>query len=506
MGPRADAPRLFSRVIGDPRLGGIAIGALGALSAALVGPALLRYGASKVGMGLIVLGLLLLAFRRIEILYVLLYAVGFIAPAVMGNGVWPPVITLFVVGIILRELIVGRGGAIIPSFLLFYGAIYVLCTIHGSWNPASFSALRAFLTPPLIAMVTATVAQNPRIRRNLILLMAPFIALQIPVALLQALHGIHTFGRYDFTDFGDAVTGTFGGSASGTLALTTVGFATVLFAASLEGVWKPRILLAASLVLSCAGVVAIARAVFIFVPVAFGVVLLTGGFLARGSISLRRLLALAIVLVVATPAVVITMTALYPGVVNDINTVEKVRNYLFLPNSGPNGERGAQLEGAIHDMRTGGIDSVLLGHGVGTTWGTADPHVAVGADNSLVVRSAQADGSVWIPRILVETGLAGAAAFIAFVLYLGRMGVLARRKARSGTLDAALGLAMPGLAALTFVGAFYQTVLDVPPYATLLWVLLGLGIAVARGPASEPARSEVRAPGAGRLVPAGADG
>ena len=44
--------------------------------------------------------------------------------------------------------------------------------------------------------------------------------------------------------------------------------------------------------------------------------------------------------------------------------------------------------------------------------------------------------------------------------------------------DGGLVLALPGLAALTFAAAFYMPALTVQAYATLLWPMVGVAIAL----------------------------
>jgi hypothetical protein len=451
-------------------------------AAAFVGAGLVRFGTTK--MAALVAGgcLVALAFTHIEVLFALLYAVAFIGPALLGNGIWPPVMALIVVVIAARELVVGRRAPVLPGLLIAYSAVYVVVTLHGASSPSTFQAVRGYLTPVLLAMATATVARDPAIRRRLIVMAAPFVFLQIPVAAVQAAQGIQSYGRGGFDEFGDKVTGTLGGSASGTLSLVTVAFATFLLAAALERVWRPRLLYLGATVLALAGVLSVARAVFVFVPVAFAAVIVAGGYAARRSTGFRRIVTLMTIVVVAAPAFVFAMSALYPGVVNDINSSQKVRDYLFLPNNGASPERAGQLQLALSDVKRSGIDTELLGEGAGATWVNADPHLLASSDSPVVVRPEQFANSVWIPRIIVEAGALGLIAFLALLAFAARVGIRARRLSPSGTTDAAIGLALPGVAALTFVGGFYQTVLDLPPYGTLFWVVLGLGLAILASP------------------------
>jgi hypothetical protein len=451
--------------------------------AAVLGAGVVRFGAPQVGM-LAVGGLVaLLAALRIEVMYVALYASAFVAPVYFGNGLWPAVASLTVLFVAAYVLVQGKS-IVVSGFLLVYCACYGLAAAAGDWNPASLPALRGFVTPVLLTLVTASVARDPKVRRNLVLLFIPFVAIQIPVAAWQSLRGIGTYGQAGFQRFGDYVTGTLGSSASGTLALVTVALATVMFAIALERVWRPKVAGAAALVFASAGVLSVARAVFIFVPVALVTVLLTSGGIARRSVGTRRILATAATLVIATPAVVFAMQALYPGVTHDISSLDKVREYLYLPQSGPNPERAGQLEIAVSEVKSSNMGTALLGEGVGKTWLSSDPHVSSSVDYPLVLEREQFTNSVWTPRVLIETGLLGVAAFCALMAYMVRIALDARRRTADHTLDSAILLALPALAALTFVGSFYQTVLDLPSYATVFWVFLGLGLAIQRGSAA----------------------
>jgi hypothetical protein len=466
----------------------VAIGGAGIALAAVLGAASVNFGARMVLMMLFAAGFAVIAFKRIEIVFAGLYAVAFVGPAVLGNELWPPVVTLVVFYIAGRELLLGRR-PVVSGFLFAYCAVYTLALVHGDWNPATVPAIRGIVTPALLAMATASVARDAETRRRLVLLFVPFAALQLPFALLQSLEGIGTYGQSGFEQFGDNVTGTLGGSASGTLTLVTVAVGTVLFAAALERVWKPRLLGVASIILASAGVLSVARAVFIFVPVAAATTLLASAFLRKRSVGMKRIATVATLIAVATPAAVIAMSAIYPGVTRDINSLDKIRDYLFLPQSGPNPERAGQLEIAVRVVKEGGVGAVVLGEGLGDTWLSGDPHVIASPDDPVVLKPEQFTNSVWTPRILVEAGLLGVLAFLALLAYMLSLARRGTRRVAERSWDAAIVLALPGIAALTLIGSFYQTVLDLPSYATFFWVLLGLGIATAREPRNVPERS-----------------
>jgi hypothetical protein len=460
---------------------------LGAAVAALaIGYGTAHYGPKLVGAGVVGAGVLAASLIRVELAYAMLFVVALIAPAVIGYGAWTPV-TLLVIGIVaLRELLKGR---LIPLWapLLAYSAAYVLIAIHGGYNAALPQALLKYLLPVALALATAAAAADPLVRRRLLMLLGAAIAVQVVVAASQAVQGIGTYGRSNFEQFGDFVTGTLGTSASGLLTLISVALATVVFAMALERVWRPRVLMVVAFLLAGIGVISVARAVFVFVPAAFGAVLLAGGFFARRSLGLRRVVTVGTVLLALTPGLVFAMSTLYPGVTQDINSVGKLRDYLFLntANSGPTPERGAQLELSLGEFKRYDLGDGLLGRGAGYTWLESEPHFDSSTDYPIVLAPQEFANSVWVPRVLLEGGLLGVLAFAGLLLALVNLARRARPRMPAGTLDSAIMLAMPGLAALTFVAAFYLPVLASPPYATVFWSLAGVSLAISRTRAGE---------------------
>jgi hypothetical protein len=89
--------------------------------------------------------------------------------------------------------------------------------------------------------------------------------------------------------------------------------------------------------------------------------------------------------------------------------------------------------------------------------------------------------------------LMGVAAFAALLLLMVNLARQGRKRVPGGTIESGLLLALPGIAALTFVASFYLAVLVSPPYATLFWLFLGIGIALSRAQPSAMPRSAPRA-------------
>jgi hypothetical protein len=466
----------------------IAIALGGALAAVALGYAMVHFGAKMTAAGVVGALIVAAALVRIEVGFGLLFFVALVGPSFVGYGAWTPVTVLVIGLVLLRELLQGRG---IPLWgpLVVYAIAYLLIAAHGGANPAMPQALSKYLLPPALALATAAAARDARLRTRIVVLLGGAVAVQVVIAGSQALQGIGTYGRSNFQQFGDFVTGTLGSSASGLLTLISVAMATVVFALAIERVWKPKLLMLASFALAGVGIISVARAVFFFVPAAFGAVLLAAGVFARRSIGLRRVVAVATVLIALTPGLVIGMSALYPGVTEDINSVAKLRDYLFLntANSGPTPERGAQIELAVSEFKRFTVDEALLGRGVGYTWLESDPHFASSQDFPVILKPQEFANSVWIPRALLEGGLLGMAAFVGLLVAMANVTRRARGKMRTGTVDSALMLALPGLAALTFVAALYLPVLASPPYATIFWTLLGVCLAIARSVRETPA-------------------
>jgi hypothetical protein len=115
----------------------------------------------------------------------------------------------------------------------------------------------------------------------------------------------------------------------------------------------------------------------------------------------------------------------------------------------------------------------LVGHGLGSA--ELDPayHLAQ------YVPAPQRTGSTSAGTLLTETGWLGLLAFFGFLLWLAFLGRRLWQRS-TASVDRALGAALPGIAALTLLGAVFTTVLDVRGYAIAFWLLVGVALSAAR--------------------------
>ncbi len=136
--------------------------------------------------------------------------------------------------------------------------------------------------------------------------------------------------------------------------------------------------------------------------------------------------------------------------------------------------RFVQLKLALNLSARGGLWNAVLGRGPGAT--KLDPayHLAQ------FVPEPQRTGSTWIGVLLTETGWLGLSAFIVLLGWLVLLGRRLWNFSAPGGPDRLLGAALPGLVALTAVGAAFTTILDVRGYSLVFWLLVGVAISAAR--------------------------
>ena len=400
----------------------------------------------------------------------------------------------------LRALALGRW-LVVPWAFVAYLAVYVLAMLHGNWNAFDIVEAGKYMFFPLLALTTASIAVDPDVRARLVGLLIVAAVVQIPVAAYQSAKVVLTYGNP--LAGVDTVTGLVQSRGAGTLAMVTVALATVCLALSLEGVWRPRLFGATAIALSFVGVMSGSRGVYTFVPAAFFSLLLGYVFFGERAHRSRRLVGFLGLSVVLLPALVLAMGVLYPGANTPFKGAQNLQTYLQDTSSsaGTLPNRGAQLRIAVEQSLRGSLGRTALGAGVGTTRFGADPHFATPKSDPLVIGIEQRTNGVWVPRLITETGYAGVAAFLGLLLYLLAVARRGYKRTTRNTLDRALMVALPGLIGLTFVGAFYNTALAVQPFATALWILVGLCLAVDRAPAHGTRKLHSRRSGAGLLAP-----
>jgi hypothetical protein len=135
--------------------------------------------------------------------------------------------------------------------------------------------------------------------------------------------------------------------------------------------------------------------------------------------------------------------------------------------------RLAQLRLALRLSLHSGPVAGAIGHGVGSAQLDPAYHLAQ------YVPEPQRTGSTSVGTLLTETGWLGLLAFVGFLTWLA---ILGRRLWQRSTaaVDRALGAALPGIAALTLLGAIFTTVLDVRGYSIAFWLLVGVALSAAR--------------------------
>jgi hypothetical protein len=256
-----------------------------------------RYGSPLAGVGLV------------DMLVAATLACALWLPSVVGARAWiVPYGALIVVA--AWRCTVDRVRPALPIVLVVYVAFYALAAIHGGSIDAAEVA--RFFYRPLGAVAIATLATGAAQRMRVLVLMAAFIALEIPVSAEQAIRNIIRFGR-GATLGVDSVTGTLGTTQGGIASL-----AALIIAMLLVGAWTSgRLPLAATIpavaLFLAVSVFSSMRAMVLFAPAA-GLALATGAlFYGSRRPPLRRLVAVAAVAMLAAPVVYVGIKALYPS-------------------------------------------------------------------------------------------------------------------------------------------------------------------------------------------------
>ena len=379
----------------------------------------------------------------------------------------------------------------IPLVLVAFIALYALSGLiagHGSGSdvarylvrPAALVALSLFLT-------------TPDSRRRVLVLLG---LLTLPQLAFQAVQTIDA--HIDYGDnagiAADSVTGTFGAYGGGPAGLVAGAVLCVIAGLVLTRLISLRTALLLTVPLLLIEILTATRAAIVFLPLALAT-LFAAALLVNRRPSQRPLLgAVLAVAVLAAPLVYAGTIAVYP---RSFVGVFSNQSSGFLGSGAPppptvptgqpgqpapayTGPRGVQvLPGRFSQMKNAakisdddGAKVLLLGRGYG---------VAEIDNNATVFTYLPPErrvGVTWIGKVLTETGWLGLLAFVGLCAWLAWIGLLLARRA-SGW-DRALGYALPGIAALTLIGATYTTVLDVRPYSAAFIVLAAAGVAAAR--------------------------
>lgn len=421
-------------------------------------------------------GLLAVASRT-ELSFGIAIAVALVAIYFLpqtGLRVWYLAI-LVVFGAAAIRLAAGPQKVRLPSLWLWplgvFGAVYVITALHGEWTPVTVSNLARVLFPALLALAAAWMLDDPRKRRNVVVMLVAAGLFELVVAGTQAVRVLGAGGSPDL------VTGTFGADKHTTIAVFNLACATIVLAFALQRVWRPRLLAILALLLAATGVLSGARALLFLVPIAFGVTILID--LLSRSTRLPRgwgLIALGVA-VISGPLLVLASSSTYSQSTDRVGSPTAIVEYLTEDASGRAPRQGAQLIGSIEGLGDRGVGDKLMGRGVGTTSFDADPHVVArpGASSAPLFLRPEVDfGTVWLPRLITESGLIGLAAFIGLLIWAAYVALRARGRLQPGSVDSAIVLAMPGLCGLVLIASTYEDSILSPGLSTLFWIMLGM--------------------------------
>lgn len=443
----------------------------------------------------------------------------------VGGEAWVAVVALLIVFAAVQVVRHPRSLALSPLLLAYVG-VYALSGIHGGLR--SGSEIVHYFLRPLVPMVVATVVATAAGRRRILVGLAVLVLLEVPMTIVQTVRNFVDFGRHAST-VADSVTGALGGSQAGVVTLVAVAVAAVVAGAWLTTTVRTRWAVALVAALVSVGVFSSTRAVPVFVvAAALGIAVVT---LASGVSrpSVRRVGAIAVASLAAAALAYGGTRAIYPGAYYAMfssqetsvlggaaaegiqppvvakSTGQKATVRPAAPSapstSAPAGPASAPpsksapagpapparptgvelLPGRIAQMRLALRLSLhapwavaLLGRGLGAS--VLDPGYALAQD----VPEPQRTGSTWIGALLTETGWLGVAAFAGLLLWLCAIGLRLQRAPAATAVDRSLGAALPGLAALTAVGAAFTTILDVRAYSLVFWVLIGIALSAVR--------------------------
>jgi hypothetical protein len=447
---------------------------------------------------------------RVELGYVALLVSAFVLPEWIGYRAWVPALAL-ATAFAMGHGLVSRRRPLLPAAMLAYLGVYAVAALHS--DPDTFSVIEVgkFLAPPVFALAVAWAAQERQVRRAMIVLAVGAVAIQVPVAIGQAVDAVVELGREDAVSAVDYISGLTGELQSAALSQAGLLAAAVILSAAYLRAIAPRWGIPLGLALAALTVLSSTRAGYLFAAATLGAIAvalwISSRQLSRRGLMVRTAAVLAIVI---APAMALATGAIYPGANEALTSPSGVttaldegdeqlreepvgsarqggaaaaeeaaeeaaedRNPTLLPG------RGAQLTLALELSIQEGFDVALLGRGIGSTRFKDDSllaHETVTFDR--VTRPEQNTNGVWIPRTITETGYLGLLAFLGLIAYIVALWWRNREIVASPTWDAAVIVALPGIAALTLASAFYNTVLAIQPYATLFWATLGLAIAL----------------------------
>jgi hypothetical protein len=444
--------------------------------------------------------LVAVAIKHVEVAYAALFVVVVLGGAHVNDSVWT-YLGCLTIGLVAVGEFVRQRRPVIPIVIVLYCAWFLIAATHNlPPTTGDRRSLVNYLVPPVVALATAWVGRDQPVRRRIVIFL-------LAVSVISAADVYVQFfiqGRRN-----DAVTGTFGGSNANILATAFMVPATVCFALGVERVWRPKLMFLLAVGLEFTGVLSSGRAIFAFVPLAFGGVLISY-LVAGGSLERRRALVLLPGTIVLTAATVLAYNQITPGQLGPLSSPSKIQSYLSERNPGgalPG--RLVQLKLASHEAATGGPLTFFAGRGVGATRyesARSDVTTSAASVSSTITASNSDDlgpflspeqrtGGIWIGQVLTETGWIGVVTLVALLGYLALLGSRTQSRLPPGSLDRALVVALPGLSLLALAGSTYSPMFFEPQFNVLFWPLVGICIAIAYGARKDTVQSNGREAG-----------
>jgi len=428
---------------------------------------------------------------RVEIGYAALLVSAFVLPVWIGFAAWIPALVI-AVAFAVGHALLARRRIVLPPVMLAYLGIYAAALVLS--DSATFSLIEAgkFFAPPIYALAVAWAAFEAQTRKRLVLLTIAAAAIQLPVVIVQTIDNLLQRGG-DAIDGVDFITGLLGDRTPGILTQVAILAAILVLSAGYLRLISLRQALLGGFALIMLGALSSTRASYVFVPLALGAVAMALWIVVRNPPDRRSLRAAVVAPLLAVAILILATGALYPGANSGLfgdggyveETVERdpglstgeqilrPLNTTVLPG------RGKQVRVALELSVDGGADTFFLGRGIGATrFKTQAVLDETGASFDLLTRPEQQTNGVWIARVITETGYLGLLAFLGLLAYLVALTARNRELLRSPSWDGAVMLGLPGIAALTLTGAFFNTVLAIQPYATVFWALVGVAIAI----------------------------
>jgi hypothetical protein len=479
-------------------------------------------------------------FGFAELGYALLLLSAFVLPNWFGYPGWVPALALATVLAVAHGLRSGHP-PIIPLGMGLYLAAYTVSGLHSNPATFSIVEAGKYFAPPVFCLAIAWAAQNYLTRRNIVLLGLWAVALQVPIALYQATDLVVSLGGNAFQR-ADSVAGLLSPQQVNALGLVGLFAAVLVFAAGALGRLRLRWAVPATIALVFLSILSSTRGSYGFAPAAFlaiAVALFLAA--AAGMVTWRPAITAIASAIAVVPVLYFGIQTLYTGAnlglgksqalsareqykwqgtrKGDVPTTQTTEGATggqagtqqedqstsanaasAGTSSGASGEASSkttnantskneahtQLPGRLQQLkvalrlsvRNGPLVS-LLGRGIGDTRFKGNSVTSsTPFSTEPLTRADQRTNGVWVPRILSETGFLGVLAFCGLQLYLLVLWWRNRQAEIMRRWDAAVVYALPGVAAITFLGGFYTTILVSQPYATLIWGFLGVAIAI----------------------------